>query len=171
LPSERRRRSTIPLLELVQALGEQRGRHQRHSALDVVEAAAAGEGELADHERRPALGEHLGRLCDGAELTVVIARSRRDDFAPANKQARGESCTSSRSTRYPTRRRSGAGSYLPEGTELPIVAPSSDGTRGVCVFESDSVDTVKNLVEGATGAISSNEYYAINEGTAMGLPA
>jgi hypothetical protein len=51
-----------------------------------------------------------------------------------------------------------------------MVAPSSDGTRGVCVFRSDSVDTVRNLVEGATGAISSNEYYAINEGTALGLP-
>ena len=40
---------------------------------------------------------------------------------------------------------------LPEGTELPFVAPSSDGTRGVCVFKSDSVDTVRNLVEGAAG--------------------
>jgi len=59
---------------------------------------------------------------------------------------------------------------LPEGTELPIVAPSSDGTRGVCVFKSDSVDTVRNLVEGAAGAISTNEYYAINEGNAQGLP-
>jgi hypothetical protein len=59
---------------------------------------------------------------------------------------------------------------LPDGTELPIVAPSSDGTRGVCVFKSDSVNTVRNLVEGAAGAISSNEYYAINEGNALGLP-
>ena len=59
---------------------------------------------------------------------------------------------------------------LPEGTELPIVAPSADGTRGVCVFKSDSVHTVRNLVEGAAGAISSNEYLAINEGKAQGLP-
>jgi hypothetical protein len=59
---------------------------------------------------------------------------------------------------------------LPQGTELPIVAPSSDGTRGVCVFKSDSVNTVRTLVEGAAGAISNNEYYAINEGNAQGLP-
>jgi hypothetical protein len=59
---------------------------------------------------------------------------------------------------------------LPEGTELPIVAPSSDGTRGVCVFKSDSVNTVRNLVEGAAGEISSNAYHAINEGNAQGLP-
>ena len=59
---------------------------------------------------------------------------------------------------------------LPEGTELPLVAPSSDGTRGVCVFRSDAVNTVRNLVEGATGEISNNEYYAINESNAQGLP-
>jgi hypothetical protein len=59
---------------------------------------------------------------------------------------------------------------LPEGTELPIVAPSSDGTRGVCVFKSDSVNTVRRLVEDAAGQISSNEYHAINEGNAKGLP-
>src|SRR5919108_3511264 len=65
----------------------------------------------------------------------------------------------------------GAQLDLPEGTELPIVAPSSDGARGVCVFKSDSVDTVRNLVDGATAEISSNEFYVINEGNAQGLPA
>ena len=59
---------------------------------------------------------------------------------------------------------------LPEGTELPIVAPSSDGTRSVCVFKSDSVNTVRNLVDGATGKISKNEFYGINAGGALGLP-
>ncbi len=59
---------------------------------------------------------------------------------------------------------------LPDGTELPIVVPSSDGTRGVCVFKSDSVDTVRDLVDGATSAVSSNEFHAINEGSAHGLP-
>ena len=58
----------------------------------------------------------------------------------------------------------------PEGTELPIVVPSSDGTRGVCVFKSDSLDTVRNVVDGQTGQVSRNEYYAINEGNAQGLP-
>jgi hypothetical protein len=59
---------------------------------------------------------------------------------------------------------------LPEGTELAVVAPSSEGTRGVCLFKSDSVDTVRNLVDGAAGAISSNEYHALNESKAHGLP-
>ena len=60
---------------------------------------------------------------------------------------------------------------LPKGTEYQIVAPSSDGTRGVCVFTSDSVDTVRNLVDGATSKISRNEFFAINEKNALGLPA
>ena len=64
----------------------------------------------------------------------------------------------------------GAQLDLPEGTELPIVAPSPDGARGVCLFKSDSVDTVKNLVDGATGKISKNEFYAVNAGGALGLP-
>ena len=58
---------------------------------------------------------------------------------------------------------------LPDGTELPVVVPSSDGTRGVCVFRSDPVDTVRNLVDGATAAVSSNEFRAVNESHAQGL--
>src|SRR6266540_4324680 len=60
---------------------------------------------------------------------------------------------------------------LPEGTEQPIAWPSSDGTRGVCVFKSDSVNTVRNLVDGATAKISSNEYIAINEAARSGCPS
>jgi hypothetical protein len=59
---------------------------------------------------------------------------------------------------------------LPQGTELPIVAPSADGTRGVCVFKSDSVNTVRGLVDGATAAVSKNEFFALNESNAQGLP-
>jgi hypothetical protein len=60
---------------------------------------------------------------------------------------------------------------IPDGTELPTVAPNEDGTRAVCVWKSDSVDTVKNVVEGAAGDISSNQFFAVNEGSAQGLPS
>jgi hypothetical protein len=60
---------------------------------------------------------------------------------------------------------------LPEGTEQPMAVPSADGARGVCLFKSDSVETVRNIVDGATSAVSRNEFYAINEGGALGLPA
>jgi hypothetical protein len=59
---------------------------------------------------------------------------------------------------------------LPKGTELPVVVPSADGGRGVCIFRSDSLDTVKNLVDGATSAVSKNEFFAINDANAQGLP-
>jgi hypothetical protein len=59
---------------------------------------------------------------------------------------------------------------LPEGTELPILVPSADGKRGVCIFKSDSVDTVRRVVDGATSKVSKNEFYPINEGSALGLP-
>ena len=60
---------------------------------------------------------------------------------------------------------------LPNGTELIVVMPSADGTRGVCVFKSDSIDTVRNVVDGATAKVSKNEFYAINADNAQGLPA
>lgn len=60
---------------------------------------------------------------------------------------------------------------MPNGTTLPTVLPNSDGTRAVCVWQSDSVETVKNLVEGAAGEISDNEYYAVNADNAQGLPS
>ena len=60
---------------------------------------------------------------------------------------------------------------LPEGTELRAAIPSVDGSRGVCIFKSDSVDTVRNVVDGATSKVSKNEFHAINETNLRGLPA
>src|SRR4029453_13311004 len=60
------------LLELTKALREQRRRHQRDSTLDVFEPFLTRERELAYHERRPPLGENLGCLSDGAELSVAL---------------------------------------------------------------------------------------------------
>ena len=59
---------------------------------------------------------------------------------------------------------------LPQGTTLPTAVPNQDGTRGICIFESDSVDTVRSLVDGATSQISTNEYFAADEENAQGLP-
>jgi hypothetical protein len=44
----------------------------------------------------------------------------------------------------------------------------ADRNRKCRFCKSDSVNTVRNLVDGAAGAISSNEYYALNEGNAQG---
>jgi hypothetical protein len=60
---------------------------------------------------------------------------------------------------------------LPAGSVLRVAMPSADGTRGVCVFTSDSIDTVRAVVDGATAAISKNQFYAVNDANALGLPA
>jgi hypothetical protein len=59
---------------------------------------------------------------------------------------------------------------LPEGTALHSAIPNADGSRAVCVWESDSLDTVRNFVESNVGEISTNEYFEVNEQNAMGLP-
>ena len=60
---------------------------------------------------------------------------------------------------------------IPEGTTLHSTSPNEDGTRAVCLWESDSVATVEAIIEGAAGDISTNEYFDVNEQNAMGLPA
>jgi len=60
---------------------------------------------------------------------------------------------------------------LPPGVSLETVAPNDEGTRAICIWETDSVETVRNLVEDAAGQISSNEYFAVDAGKAQGLPA
>jgi hypothetical protein len=52
-----------------------------------------------------------------------------------------------------------------------VVPGASDGTRAVCVWESDSVETIRNLVESAAGQISDNEYFEVNAENAQGSRA
>ena len=47
---------------------------------------------------------------------------------------------------------------LPDGLTLHTVAPNHDGTRAVCVWESESLDSVREFVETTSGAITTNEY-------------
>jgi hypothetical protein len=62
------------------------------------------------------------------------------------------------------------GMDLPEGTTLHSAIPNEDGTRAVCVWESGSVDTVRDFVDGKVGRVSNNEFFAVNEQNAAGLP-
>ena len=59
---------------------------------------------------------------------------------------------------------------LPEGAVLHTVTPNEDGTRAVCLWESSSVSIVEGIVEGGAGDVSTNEYFAVNDQNAMGLP-
>jgi hypothetical protein len=59
----------------------------------------------------------------------------------------------------------------PEGVALHSAFPNEDGSRAVCLWEADSLDTVRQLVEDTVGDVSSNEFFEVNAGNAQGLPA
>ena len=63
-----------------------------------------------------------------------------------------------------------AGPNLPEGIRLHHTFPNQDGTRAICLWEADSVEAVKNLIEPVAGQMSRNEYFAVDAGKALGLP-
>jgi hypothetical protein len=58
----------------------------------------------------------------------------------------------------------------PEGIALHSVFPNADGSRAVCLWEADSTEAVKNLIEDTVGDVSSNDYFDVNADNAQGLP-
>ena len=60
---------------------------------------------------------------------------------------------------------------VPSNLTLHSVVAKQDRMKAVCLWEGDSVDTVRDFVESAAGDISNNEYYEVNAQTATGLPA
>jgi hypothetical protein len=61
---------------------------------------------------------------------------------------------------------------LPPEVSLHATYPQPDGARAICLWEADSVDTVRELVDGVTGSYSSNEYFEVDPTHAgtRGLP-
>jgi hypothetical protein len=51
---------------------------------------------------------------------------------------------------------------LPSHVALPIHAATQDHTLGVCIWEGESVDAVRELVEGVVGGLSENEYFEMH---------
>lgn len=63
-----------------------------------------------------------------------------------------------------------ASTPVPEGMTLHSVLPNGDGSRAVCVWEADSADSVRRLVDDTVGESSSNEFFEVDAGNAQGLP-
>ena len=59
----------------------------------------------------------------------------------------------------------------PPGFTLDLFAPNAEVSKPVWLREADSVEAVRGLVDGALGPYSRNEYFAVDEGTAVGLQA
>lgn len=51
---------------------------------------------------------------------------------------------------------------LPPGVALPIHAATTDHRFGVCVWEGQSVDAVRDLVESVVGDHAENEYFEMH---------
>ena len=45
---------------------------------------------------------------------------------------------------------------------LPIDAATNDHKLGLCIWEGESVEAVREVVEGAVGAWSENEYFEMH---------
>jgi hypothetical protein len=59
---------------------------------------------------------------------------------------------------------------IPQALKLHCVFPSTDGGKGTCLWEAQSIEAVKQFVEPLTGTISRNEYMAVEATQAVGLP-
>ena len=51
---------------------------------------------------------------------------------------------------------------LPGHVALPIYATTKNHGLAICIWESESVDVVREVVEGAVGPWANNEYYEMD---------
>ena len=58
----------------------------------------------------------------------------------------------------------------PPGVVGHQFCPSKDLSAATCVWEGDSVDAIRNYIDGTLGDSSDNTYFEINEEYAQGLP-
>jgi hypothetical protein len=59
---------------------------------------------------------------------------------------------------------------VPPHLKLHTVFPSTDGAKASCLWEGDSLPTVKQFVETITSGLASNEYMPVEAANALGLP-
>ena len=50
---------------------------------------------------------------------------------------------------------------LPAGLKIHHTFANKDGTRAACLWEADSVESVRSFIENAVGRVSRNEYFQV----------
>ena len=60
---------------------------------------------------------------------------------------------------------------LPAGIQLHQCMPTKDGTRGICIWEGESVAKVRTFLEGHVSRFSDNEYFEVENKEAVVLPS
>ena len=61
----------------------------------------------------------------------------------------------------------------PQGPGAPTLHaayPSQDKATGVCLWEADSVDALRDSIDRLVGDASENTYFEVDSGVAVGLP-
>jgi len=71
---------------------------------------------------------------------------------------------------YWTTVRQGAAN-LPDGLALHHCLPSTDGKQALCVWEGETLDSVREFVESAVGSVSRNEYFEAEARDGVNLPS
>lgn len=61
-------------------------------------------------------------------------------------------------------------SNVPAGLRPIQFFPSTDGTKATCHWETESLDELRRYIDGTLDDASSQEYFAVEERYAMGLP-
>jgi hypothetical protein len=51
---------------------------------------------------------------------------------------------------------------LPEGVKLHATYPQQDGSKAVCLWEADSIEAVRQVVEGGVGDSSRNQFFEVD---------
>jgi len=59
---------------------------------------------------------------------------------------------------------------LPAGMKPLLFIPAANQKTAFCVWEADSVDTVKKFIDREMGTAARNEYFEVDTKSAIGLP-
>ena len=62
-------------------------------------------------------------------------------------------------------------STLSPDIKLHHTFPTPDGTRAVCIWEAESVDAVRNVLEPVIGRVSRNEYFKVENREGFARPS
>jgi hypothetical protein len=60
---------------------------------------------------------------------------------------------------------------LPQDVKLHHTFPTADGTRAVCLWEADSIEAVRNVLEPMSQGVSRNEYYQVENREGLARPS
>ena len=60
---------------------------------------------------------------------------------------------------------------LPKDVKLHHTFPTADGTRAVCVWEADSIEAVRNVLEPMSAGAARNEYFQVENREGLARPS